>query len=403
VISRRLKATTVSLGVAVLLLFVVGDDTAKLWGVERLTMQDHGKAFINLTMPAPWNDDCGWWVLQSNAKSTTVAHNARFHGKDDILVMEVEGDRYRFVGKNGHGITGVEGSLLHAAAQSPDGRLWIMAEHRRFPNQIRGNQFCLFVLANDKWTAVGPRFGAPREHSWNYGEQGLHFFGDNRPVTASIRSNFKGDNSCWQLRLRRLEGDRWVTLPGHEYVYGRSSHLRCVWRANDAWLIEIREKAGQTTLDVRWIKGPRPEETVGPFHLDSWVGKMCFFHFAVSPDGSVAVVGCNGDIADNKPDTPFFLKLYHPSGKGDYKLEEAPYPPLAGEVIGILEWSPTGTLHVVSNTAEKAFVHQFAGGRWVQVGEGTERRGFETTIWNPKLFFRDDGTPIVTWERFITR
>ncbi|MEX0713569.1 MAG: hypothetical protein WD278_14525 [Pirellulales bacterium] len=343
-------------------------------------------------------------MLRSTAKSAIVAQTARIGDKRDIQVVEVEGDRYHFVGSNGGGITGVEGSMLHAAAQSPDGRLWIMAEHSRFPNQIQGNQFCLYGLEDDRWNPIGPRFGAPREHSWNQGKlgsTGLHFLSDSRPITVSIHPKRDADNPTWQTRLRRLEGDRWITVPGHEYVYDRDSFLKFLWRANDAWLIEARQKAGRAMLDARWIKGPRPEDVVGPFHLDSWPGKMTFYHFAVSQKGSVAAVGCQGDVSDIKPGTPFFVKLYHPAGGRAYKAEQVPFPPGPGHAIDIMEWSPTGALHVVRSTDEKIFVYRFTDGHWGQVGMGMEPREFQSAIMSSHLFFRHDGTPVVTWEKFI--
>ena len=133
--------------------------------------------YINLTLPAT-EDDRDWnhapLVLKATDKSVIIAQRARAPGRDgyDIQVIEIEGDRWRYVGRNGRGITGVDGSILHETARSPDGRLWVLAEHSRFPNQIQGNQFCLFVLEDDNWSPVGPRFGAraAREHLWNHEE-----------------------------------------------------------------------------------------------------------------------------------------------------------------------------------------------------------------------------------------
>ena len=75
-------------------------------------------------------------VLKAADKSVVVASRTRAPGRDgdDIQVIEIEGDRWHYVGRNGSGITGADGSILHETAPvAPDGRLWVVAEHSRFP------------------------------------------------------------------------------------------------------------------------------------------------------------------------------------------------------------------------------------------------------------------------------
>ena len=128
---------------------------------------------------------------------------------------------------------------------------------------------------------------------------------------------------------------------------------------------------------------------------------MLFFHFAVAPDGTIAAIGQKGDITDIKPDTPFFVKLYHPAGGGAYRLEQPSLPPGFEGVYGAVGWGPTGGFHIVRYSGETIVVHRLTDGHWTQVGEAREPRKFGSLILDPPhLFFRDDSSPIVTWAYF---
>ena len=360
-----------------------------------------GKTYINLTVPEPWGKDSSTRVLEATAERTVVAQRGSVRGRRDIRVVEVVGGRSHSVGSNGNGITGIDGSFLHDAARSPDGRLWIVAEHSRFPNGILGNQFCLYVLEEDVWRPVGPRFGAPREEAWNSDYQGLHFFEDGHAVSASLSRYPSGDEFGYRLQLMRLEGDLWVPLPGHEYAFSNETRGQLVWRRDDAWLFQITEESRQTSLDVRRIHGADSGDVAGPFHVDSWPDEMCFFHIAVSPGNSIAVVGCKGPVEDIREDTPFFVNLYHTDDERGYELEEVSFPPGPGHALDIVAWSPNSDLHVVRSTKNRVQIFRLINGDWKLAAEATESRDFLSFIESPLLFFRDDETPIVTWEVFV--
>jgi hypothetical protein len=359
------------------------------------------KTFINLALPGAGRERVTPRVLEATDKGATVARLTRDEAGEDIRVIKVEAGQSHYVGRNGRGITGVNWAVLRDTARSPDGRLWILAEDR-FPSPVQGNQFCVFVLQNDSWDPVGPRFGVltPREQLLSEEDHGLHFLSDSRPVAVSIHANLAGEKSSWDMRLRRLECNRWVNLPGHVYQYDRASYLEFVWRAKDAWLIGLRQTAGRTHLEARWIKGPRTKDVVGPIHLDSWAEKMAISHFTVSPCGMIAVVGDKGDLARSKPESSPFMRLYVPAPGGEYMPQDVPDLTSDGQSIDILAWGPTGSLHIVTHTTKGIFVHRLVRGHWIKIGDATNSRRDRDDFVDPHLFFRDDGSPIVTWKGF---
>lgn len=352
--------------------------------------------FINLSIPEPWTDLTPTWILSATAEKTIVAQHSIVR---DICVIEIEGDRRRTVGENGDAVTGLEGSILHWATQGADGRLFIMAEYPRL-QRIRGNRFCLYVLEGDRWRPYGPRFGAPIEKPFFIFDHGVHFLGDNRPLTVSISPPEDLSDRSRRIRLRRIEGEDWFTLPGFDHVYDDSRVARLEWRKNDACFIEEYREEEASALDVRWLEGPDPKFVSGPVRLGAWMKRMSFFHFAVSAEGAVAVYGMERvrDVIDET--TPKFVKIYHPTGDGGYKLEEAPAPGDWRSSVDAMGWSPTGVLHAVHRDGESVAVHAWKDGRWKLAGTGTA--AWEgSLIMNPKLHFRPDGTPLVVWENFI--
>lgn len=360
--------------------------------------------FINLAIPSLWRNKNPVLVLHATKTGTIVALCGQWHGRTDVQVIEVTGDKYQFVRTNGDGVTRVERSVLCAAARGQDGRLWIVAEHSQLQNPIEGNQYCCYVLENERWDPVGARFGAPQEQSQNFREHGLHFLGDNRPVAVSIDPRLRGDMPVWRLRLRRLEAERWVTVPGFAYAFDRDPHsqaVQVVWRDQDAWLIgSRRDRDGRTVLDARWVKSVRRADVAGPFNLDSWAGTTSLFHFAVSPGGSIAVIGYEAEVEDIGPETPFFVKCYHPDGKRGFKAEQLPIFPEPVHAIDAMAWSPTGVLHAVRHDGKRIYVHRYSGRDWHLAAEGKDNGGPGTIVMESHLFFRDDGLPIVTWETF---
>lgn len=355
--------------------------------------------FVNLQIPVPgWTQRNSTHVLKATAKSAIVAHAAMADGAIDIQVVEIEGDGFRYVGKNGRGITGVGGSMLRESARSPDGRLWILAEHSRFPYGIRGNQFCLYVLEDDTWDLVGPRFGAAEDGAWSCEQHGPYFFSDSHPLALSIHPDLNRVHPSWQIRLRQLRAGRWTNLSGFEFLANSERMARFVWREKDAWLFDINHAMERTRLAVRHIRGPRAEDMSRPFRLDSWEGGVRLIHFAVSPTGSIAVHGGNDD--DEGVLTEEFIKVYTPVEGGTFRAKDVRRRTSCDDGIRVLAWSPDGTLYVVAESRQKLAVDRYAEGAWRTVAEANQPVEGGTSLIEPRLYFRDDSQPIVTWERF---
>ena len=342
------------------------------------------KAYFNLQLPgeAPQLRPI---VVSASEHSAIVAQEFEFGNGREIQVLELKEGRWQFVGRNGGAITGKDRNFLQDAKQGSDGRLWVLV-------QLRSHDF-LYSLEDGGWKVKGP----PNGHlGGSTVDDGLHFLG------THLVHQFQSE----KIQLVGLEGEQWVPVPAQDLVqepneivgYFRNGkmHGSIYWRAHDAWLFRMRSKGDRSTLEAYWVKGPRKEDIFGPMFLESWRQRVSCYFFAVSSVGSIAMIGRTGDLNNVSGQ---FGRLYHQRKDLTYESQDLPLPPASEGTPDCFDWSPRGVLHaVVRQKDRKSEIHRFENGRWLPCGDFNQRRWF---IFNPRLFFHDNGEPIVVWEDFL--
>ena len=337
------------------------------------------KVYFNLELPGG-SPFCPI-VLSATERSAVVARVYSVSGRREIQVMEGKGDHWTFVGRNGEAITGADGNFLKGAGRAADGSLWIVAGYTPPSNKDRGFKDFLYVFEDGAWKHKGPPDG---QEAGFWGDEGYHLL-----ASRFVRLYW---DTAWQFV--GLEGVRWVELPAQALV--RPRFERIAWRRDDAWFIRRRTEADQSSLEAYWVKGPRKEDIVGPLRLESWKGNVECLEFAVAPDGTIALFGSTGDPNDRKT---WFGRLYRPRKDLTFVPSELPVLPGPSFIPLCFEWSPRGLLHVVISVhAGKIAIDRFEKDRWVACGEASQN---VWRIFGPRLFFRDDGTPIVVWQDFL--
>lgn len=374
--------------------------------------KDTFKNYLNISLPGL---SCfSPFVLVASDQEAVVARVSFVDGNRDIQVLIGHGEHWDYLGPQGRALTGVDGNFLRDAKQGPDGRLWILAGYTPPSNQQRGGKDYLYCLEKDEWRIAGPPRGAPGA---DFAEKGLYFLGSNEPVHLFAATSNENQEARVLVHFVRLEGGDWVPLPAQDLL--RKHHEKGIMtsRKNDAWWFVPSVTDGRTELIAYWLKGPRAADIFGPIHLGSWNSKLFLPTIAVSETGDIAVQGWETPRQNmNLNDATSFGRLFRAQGGG--RFAETELPALTSELdnsagsserratkshgrtIDRLEWSPKGELfglHRIDEQHIAVFILTATG--WKMRGEARQPVA-SGIIYEPRLFIRSNGEPIVVWEDF---
>jgi hypothetical protein len=338
------------------------------------------KTYLNLALPG--GAEFSPIVLGETEGRVIVARVYTVGSRREIQVLAGKEGRWEFVGRNGGAITGVvDGNFLKGARRGPDGRLWALAGYTPPSNPQRGFRDYLYRFEDGNWKLMGPEDGQP---AGTISDGGLHFLGT-QPVHLFCED---------QYFLLGLEGEKWIPLAAQNLI--RGGFCDVCWRKDDAWLFRLRADGGQSILEAYWLKGPREQDITGPLRLETWAGRVFCWNLAVSADGTIAMFGTVGDLNNHKDQ---FGRVYRQRGDGAFDASDLPFPPTPANIPHCVNWSPRRVLFAVTRTDSRSFVvHRYENDHWVASGDVSQPRFF---VHDLKLFFRDDGEPIVVWEDFL--
>ena len=352
------------------------------------------QVFVNLSLPG--QSEFTPIVLAASKERTTVARVAYVENRRDIQVLEKSGDIWNYVGTNGRALTGFNWNFLPDAKQGPDGRLWVLATHPDVGDSLpfgsnRDYRDYLYCFESGSWKIAGPKDG--HAHG-DFGDRGLHFLGTVEPVHHFVRfdqSKTGHEEDC----LLQLHGEKWVELPAQQLL--RQTGGKLAWRKQDAWLVTTTWTNGATLVDGYFLDGPKQDDIYGPFRLWSGSASNHLWRVAASDSNDVALLLLQIDEADVRNWTNWTLRVVSADRTGVHKITDAPSPSM--KHVGDFKWSPTGELVMTSESELRTMhVHTLNNGEWKAIAKATQPVG---QILGERLAFRDDGTPIVTWEVFF--
>jgi hypothetical protein len=346
-------------------------------------------SFLNLSLPG--RSEFTPIVLAASKEKTIVARVAYVENRRDIQVLEKTGEEWIFVGANGRALTGFYWNFQPDAKRGPDGRLWFLATY----SQVEGLpappvRDYLYCFENGSWRIAGPKEG---HASGDFGDRGLHFLGTNEPVHHFVRfddSKTGHTEDC----LLQLRGDKWVVLPAQQLL--RQTGGRLAWRKQDAWLVNAKWTNGVTMVDGYFLAGPSQDNIYGPFPLWS-VGVRYYLWSVTASDSNELALLLRKQDEDGKLRDEWTCCIISADRTGAHKVTVTPAPPI--KYVHDIMWSPTGELVITSVEGLRAVrVHVLRNGEWKKIAEASQPVG---QIFGERLAFRDDGTPIVTWEVFF--
>jgi hypothetical protein len=333
-------------------------------------------------------------VLFANAGKTIVARVAYVDGHRDVQVLDVGAEGWEYVGERGRALTGTDGNFLTDAVQGPDGRLWVLVSYSRPSNPRFGGRAFLYMYEKGKWLMADPPTG---HRASGYSRGSLLFIGTNEPVQYQLIFNDKteelGDVVASLLQWK--DGD-WIAHPAEELLRQRSGHL--VWNDQEAWNITSRISGTTTVVEGYRLRGPKREHIAGPVTLVEIDGLHRIWHTALSGDSQIAVLTKLSTGEEDSLDRPYLGRIVDVSDSDEPVAEEFPGPPV--DLADHCQWSPTGELFVTDSGIYCVSIFALRKGQWVSVAEVTQEADLGY-MFAPRLFFRTDGVPILTWEDFI--
>ena len=352
-----------------------------------------GKQYINVTLPGP--SKFTPIILSATPEKTIFARVGKVNDKRDIQVLQGSGDRWDFVGSQGQAVTGEDGNFLNDAVQGPDGRLWILVAYTAPSNPQKGEREFLYCYQNGKWGLAEP----PQGHSpsiWTHDELG--FLGGNEPVLSQVQYDPESKTSA--SHLLQLHEGQWQSHPAEKIVQKAGGQIVSI--AGEAWVIVARQADGKTSVEGYRITGTRPADTAGPFPLLTLDGSYVIYFADLSKQHRLALAfketaGPKHE-ATKKPLLGRIVDLTHWDKP---VVETMAAPAIESPFFGdCLSWSPKGELVAMACKPDKVQVFALREGKWTSIAEAKQDRS-EGIIFSPRLAFRSDGVPIVTWENFF--
>lgn len=233
-----------------------------------------------------------------------------------------------------------------------------------------------------------------------FDDRGLAFLGVSEPAHLQLTSDGKSKTPGDVVsRLLQWHKGQWQTHPAEKTL--QESWGRLLWSTGEAWVIAARRAEGKTTMHGYRISGPRRADVTGPYQLltldgsyDLYLADLSDHHRmallfteSVEPNHGALVKPCLGRIVDvTRPDKP--------------AAESIAVPPL--NRLDHFLWSPKRELVATACDFYKVRVFALRDGKWTPIAEASQDAS-EGRIFRPRLVFRSDGVPIVTWEDFFPR
>lgn len=342
------------------------------------------KDYINLSLPG------GSYftpiVISASGQDTVVARVYHVKNKREIQVLQRNGNEWKYLGDQGEAITGQDGNFLKDAIKGPDGRLWILAAYTRPSNPHRGDTVFLYCYENNKWVLKGPPDGYP---SGSMGDQGLNFLGGAEPV--HLFYGYDVEKQMVVPHYLGLKSNSWYPLPVQKLL--RSTQGGVHTGKNDTWVIGSPE-GNESTLEAIHIRGPENKDVDIPVNLDKTDKEKTISSIAVSPKGEIVVFFADGDN--------HFGRRYHPRSTKVYDVLDLAPPPSPETIMVDYAFAPDGALWAVAEDLYRLEVYRFVTDKW-EMKYKTTQPSDEGAIGSPRLYFRSDNEPIVTWENHFRR
>jgi len=357
------------------------------------------KQYVNLSLPGGAKF-CPI-VMSADDAESVIARVAYVDGKRDVQVVHGQGKSWRALGSNGHGLTGTDGNFLSDARVGPNGKLWVLASYSVPSNPDRGGMSFLYCFEKGQWVLKAPRksHGTMDRYVPNW-DSGLHFFGRNGPCHILHAGNAG-------VRFLALEGGAWKSVPAQDALQkampSKGCYPQACKRKNDTWFLWCTRGKKRSVLKSLRIGGTLNNDVIGPTELESWPKEVYLTSASVSPGGTIAVRVY--DSARRRG----IGRLYRPDAKGGYNPSDLSLPFPKRVDFEVLQYSPTGALYAVWNPKriwhpnghpQELTVAQLVGGKW-EVLANVKQRKQDGRIFSPRVFFKQNGTPIVVWEDFF--
>jgi hypothetical protein len=195
-------------------------------------------------------------------------------------------------------------------------------------------------------------------------------------------------------------GDRFVPIEVYEHTQFNKKFVYA-WQETCPWLIAVRQEVlGETSLEVSLMTGLNRDDRFVSFNAEQTNQRINFDGFSISNDSTIAALGYKGSALKDSPidaDNQF-IKLYKFSKSSrTFSVVQIEQPPDQSALVASVAWSPTGILHAIKVSDSKLSLYSYDRGAWrkVAVEEGDFNYAFRFV--DPKIYFFDDGRPIVTW------
>ena len=354
-----------------------------------------GKQYLNITLPG--RSRFTPIILCATPDKTIFARVTQVDGKRDIQVLQGSGDRWEFVGEQGRALTGEDGNFLTDARQGPDGRLWVLVSYTPPSNPKMGWRTFLYSFREGRWSMAEPSEG---HRASALDDLGLAFLGVNEPSHYQLMFGKKSNTSSNGVAsLLQWNKGNWQPHPAEKILQKTGGRL--VWSSGEAWVIVKRQAEGKTTVHGYRISGSRQEDITGPYQLLTLHGSYDLSRVHLSDHHRIALMlkepaepnqyafeaSYLGRIVDvTRPDQPV--------------TESIATPPV--DWLDHFVWSPKHELVMTDCDALKVRVFALRNGDWVRIAEASQDVS-SGMISDPRLVFRADGVPLVTWQDFFPR
>ena len=369
------------------------------------------QSYINLTLPSsvdPGGTNRPPLVIMANKDMVVLAREAIIseNAHSDVQVLEIRGNKWRYLGDNGNSISKANGASLHSAARGPDGRFWVLV--KSLNSVVAGiNSLGLYVLQENRWKAYGPKIGdsLKQDEMLDVSDNDqLHFLPNGEPAFSYTRRSEQEiggkEIPINSIGLIRVLGDRFVPIEGYGYAQF-NKRLVYAWQQSQPWLLAVRhEVLGETSLEAFLMTGPNQDGRVVPFLVDQTNQTIAFKSFSISGDSTIAALGYSGVTLNGPPikSKDQFIKLYKPiKDSRTFSADQIELPPDQSSLVGSIAYSPAGKLHAIKTSESKISIYEYSNDNWRVVAEQAGDDNYLYRFVSPQMYFSDDGKLIVTW------
>ena len=158
---------------------------------------------------------------------------------------------------------------------------------------------------------------------------------------------------------------------------------------------------GKTVVHGHRITGERPADITGQRPLLTLDGSHDLRQVDLSADHRLAMMFKESAEPDQSGlDKPYVGRIIDVTRPDKPVVEPLPAPP--AKWLTHLRWSPKRELMATDCDSRHVRVFALRDGKWTPLGEASQERS-QGQIFGPRLAFRSDGVPILTWEDFFPR